>query len=154
MNKELTYEDILKLVPHRPPFLLVDSITDIGGDLSSAVGHKKVAEGAWFFDGHFPGKPIMPGVLIIEAMAQTAGALCSYKKIIKGEGKIGNETPETLFISIDAVRFRRPVLPNTDLELRVSEIYYDRRYISKYSGEATANGEQVAAGVFCAKHIL
>ena len=154
MREELTHEDVLKLIPHRHPFLLVDGLRNIADDLTSASGYKRVEEGAWFFEGHFPGKPIMPGVLIVEALAQTAGALCSYKKIMKSEGKLGNQPPETLFISIDSVRFKRPVLPNTDLELQVNEIYYDRRHISKYSGEAMVAGEQVAAGVFCAKHIL
>ncbi len=113
----LEISDILKLLPHRYPFLLVDRLIDIeGGD--RCTGIKNVTMNEPFFQGHFPDFPIMPGVLIIEGMAQTAGALC-----IHHANKDLNDNPNLVFfMSIDRARFRRPVVPGDVLHYKVDKI--------------------------------
>jgi len=149
----ITQEEIFKLIPHRPPFLLVDEVTELNQELTKALGVKKTNEGDWFFKGHFPGNPIMPGVLIIEALAQTGGILCSYKRRYLGEDK-GDTPPLTLFIAIDEVRFKKPVVPGDSLDLRVNEIYYNRHSISRYTCEAKVGNDAVASGILTAKYIV
>ena len=148
----ITQQQIFKLIPHRPPFLLVDEVTELNQDLTYAVGIKQTQKGDWFFEGHFPHNPIMPGVLIIEALAQTGGILCSHKRRQLGEDK-GNKPPLTLFVSIDQVRFKKPVVPGDTLRLGVQEIYYNRHSISKYKCEAKVGSEVAASGILCAKYI-
>ena len=94
----------MKLLPHRYPFLLVDKIVEMDGD-NSAVGIKNVTINEPFFQGHFPDFPVMPGVLLIEGMAQTAGALCVATLAANYEPQL------VYFMSIDRARFRRPVVP-------------------------------------------
>lgn len=109
----LDIQRLLKLLPHRYPFLLVDRIVDIDGD-RSATGIKNVTINEPHFQGHFPEQPVMPGVLIIEAMAQTAGAICLHS--------MGNGMPSLVyFMTIDKAKFRRPVVPGDRLELRVTK---------------------------------
>src|SRR5271165_1469564 len=139
MPKELRTADILqilKLLPHRYPFLLVDKIVDMDGD-SSATGIKNVTINEPFFQGHFPNFPVMPGVLLIEGMAQTAGALCvsSLKE---------NYEPQLVyFMAIDRARFRKPVLPG-------DTVYYhmvkrrNRGRVWRFEGKAKVNGQLVA----------
>ena len=104
---------ILKLLPHRYPFLMVDRIVDIDGDVS-AIGVKNVTANEPHFQGHFPDNPVMPGVLIIEGMAQTAGAICTLSR--------GGETPALVyFMTIDSAKFRKPVLPGDVLEYHVKQ---------------------------------
>lgn len=126
---------ILHLLPHRYPFLLVDKIVDIRGD-ESAVGIKNVTFNEPHFLGHFPDQPVMPGVLIIEAMAQTAGAICIHK--------MGAEKPSLVyFMTIDNAKFRRPVVPGDRLELRVSKLK-QRSNIWRYACEGIVDGVKVA----------
>ena len=112
MNISLQSADIQKLLsilPHRYPFLLIDKIIDIDGD-NSATGIKNVTINEPHFQGHFPGQPIMPGVLIIEAMAQTAGAISIMAN--------GFDTPSIVyFMTIDNAKFRKPVVPGARLEI-------------------------------------
>ncbi len=126
---------LLRLLPHRYPFLLVDKIIDISGD-DSAIGIKNVTMNEPHFQGHFPEHPVMPGVLIIEAMAQTAGAICI--------NKIGGEKPSLVyFMTIDNAKFRRPVVPGDRLELHVSKLK-QRGNIWRYGCKGIVDGIKVA----------
>lgn len=126
---------ILRLLPHRYPFLLVDKIVDIRGD-DSAVGIKNVTFNEPHFQGHFPDQPVMPGVLIIEAMAQTAGAICIHN--------MGTEKPSLVyFMTIDNAKFRRPVVPGDRLELHVSKLK-QRSGIWRFACEGIVDGARVA----------
>lgn len=128
-------KELFKLLPHRYPFLLIDRIKDVDSDMS-AVGIKNVTFNEPHFAGHFPDDPIMPGVLIVEAMAQTAGAICA-KKNSEGEPKL------VYFMTIDGAKFRRPVVPGDVLELRV-EKKKQRGNIFKYHCEAYVDEEKAA----------
>lgn len=126
---------VMKLLPHRYPFLLVDRIIDIDGD-NSAVGIKNVTINEPHFQGHFPGQPVMPGVLIIEAMAQTAGAICIHKR--------GSNSPSIVyFMTIDNAKFRKPVLPGDRLEIHVKKLK-QRGTIWRFACEAMVDGAKVA----------
>lgn len=132
---EVSILELFKLLPHRYPFLLIDKIVDIDKDLS-ATGIKNVTFNEPHFAGHFPGQPIMPGVLIVEAMAQTAGAICAREH---SEG----ETRLVYFMSIDGVKFRKPVVPGDVLKLHVVQTKH-RRGIFKYSCIARVEDNKVA----------
>ncbi len=127
--------DLFKLLPHRYPFLLIDRIERIDGD-NFAVGIKNVTVNEPHFTGHFPDAPIMPGVLIIEAMAQTAGAITAR---IHSEGK----RKLVYFMTIDEVRFRKPVTPGDRLELHVVKTK-QRGSIFKFDCHAEVDGQKVA----------
>ncbi len=131
----LDVQELMKLLPHRYPFLLIDKIVDIDGN-DSAVGIKNVTFNEPHFTGHFPGQPTMPGVLIIEAMAQTAGAIC-----INAE----NEGRPALvyFMTIDKAKFRRPVVPGDRLEIHVKK-EKQRRSIFRFACVAMVDGAKVA----------
>lgn len=126
---------LLKLLPHRYPFLLVDRIIEIDGD-NSAIGIKNVTFNEPHFQGHFPGHPVMPGVLIIEAMAQTAGAICIKKTA-------GDQPALVYFMTIDNAKFRRPVVPGDRIEIRVTKLK-QRGNIWRFACEATVEGAKVA----------
>jgi 3-hydroxyacyl-[acyl-carrier-protein] dehydratase len=136
-NKEaVTYldtEGILRLLPHRYPFLLVDRIKDICGD-ESCIGIKAVTINEPFFPGHFPGKPVMPGVLLLEGMAQSAGAIVMLSW--------GGQAPEVYFLTIDKAKFRRPVRPGDVVEYHMKKTAH-RRTMWWYRGEAKVGGEVV-----------
>jgi 3-hydroxyacyl-[acyl-carrier-protein] dehydratase len=126
---------LMQILPHRYPFLLIDKVIDIDGD-NSATGIKNVTINEPHFNGHFPGKPIMPGVLIIEAMAQTAGALALYARGVESQALV-------YFMSIDGAKFRKPVVPGDQLRIHVKKIKR-RGGLMKYACEAMVDGAKVA----------
>ena len=124
-------EAIQRILPHRYPFLLVDRILELEPD-RRVVGLKNVTANEPFFAGHFPGRPVMPGVLIVEALAQTAGVL------------MGDESGLIpMFMGIDKARFRRPVTPGDQLRLEV-EVLRRRRNVARVSGRAFVGDNLVA----------
>ena len=147
MNEiNLDYNQILKLIPHRLPFLLIDRVENLVPD-TSAVGIKSVTVTEPHFAGHFPNYPVMPGVLIIEAMAQTAGCLVSYTE---GYGsKKSSEGKLVYFASIDSAKFRKPVRPGEILSLYIEKIR-GRGTLWKFSGTAKVNGSVVSECTFSA----
>ena len=138
-SKTLESADIAKVMqalPHRYPFLMVDRIRDIDGD-DSGVGIKNVTFNEPHFQGHFPGHPVMPGVLLIEGMAQTAGALCVLAQGLSGPPKL------VYFMTIDNAKFRKPVVPGDTVEYHVRKIRR-RSNIWKFAAEARVAGVKVA----------
>jgi 3-hydroxyacyl-[acyl-carrier-protein] dehydratase len=127
---------VLQLLPHRYPFLLVDRIIEMDGD-RSAVGIKNVTINEAFFQGHFPTFPVMPGVLLIEGMAQTAGALCVSNLDEEYEPSL------VFFMAIDRARFRRPVVPGDTVHFHMSKIR-NRGRVWRFRGEAKVEGQLVA----------
>lgn len=127
-------KEILTLLPHRYPFLLIDKIVDIDDD-KSAVGIKNVTVNEPQFTGHFPDQPIMPGVLLIEGMAQTAGAICARKT--------RSGTNLVYFMTIDNARFRKPVVPGDRVEFHVLK-QKQRGNIWKFHCDAKVDGQLVA----------
>lgn len=133
----LEADDIEQIIPHRYPFLLVDRVIELE-DGKRAVGLKNVSANEWFFEGHFPGRRVMPGVLIVEALAQVAAVA-----LLKGVEMAG-KTP--LFGGIEAMRFRRPVRPGDQLRLEFT-LQKQRGPIGKGSVRATVEGQLAAEGV-------
>jgi len=131
----LDTKKIMELLPHRYPFLLVDRILSVEPG-KRIVGLKNVTINEPFFQGHFPGHPIMPGVLIIEAMAQVGGVYA----LVNGE--VG-EDKVTYFVGIDKAKFRRPVVPGDSLQLEL-ELMGERRGIYTFSGKGFVDGKLVA----------
>ncbi len=127
---------IMKLLPHRYPFLLIDKMIDMDGE-TSGTAIKNVTINEPFFQGHFPGKPVMPGVLLIEAMAQAAGALVLNHLGEAHAGKL------VFFMSIDKARFRKPVLPGDQVRFHV-KLTNKRAPVWKYWAEAHVDGKKVA----------
>jgi len=135
----MNIQEIQKLLPHRYPFLLVDRIIDIEPNVK-AVGIKNVTINEPFFQGHFPDHPIMPGVLIVEAMAQVSGIL-SFKS-----GAQGNTV---YFMSIEKAKFRKPVVPGDQLRFEVT-VLKNRNKVWKFSGQAFVDDNLVAEAEFTA----
>jgi len=139
---ELDIKQIMEMIPHRYPFLLIDKMRDIYAE-EKAIGIKNVSMNEPFFQGHFPDNPIMPGVLLIEAMAQTAGVTVMC----------GQENSETermvLFMSVDSARFRKPVVPGDVVELHVEKIR-SKRNVWKFKGKAIVDGVLKAEAIFTA----
>ena len=133
---------IQKLLPHRYPFLLVDRVTEFEPD-TRIRAIKNVSINEAFFNGHFPGAPVMPGVLIVEALAQTAGVLAMRTLGDAGKGKL------VYFMAIENAKFRSPVEPGVLLELKV-EFVQNRGRISKFAGRAEIAGKLVAEASFTA----
>ncbi len=129
-------QEIMSILPHAYPFLLVDRILEVEPG-KRVVGIKNVTYNESFFPGHFPGRPIMPGVLIVEAMAQTAGILV-FKSLPKEQFKTS-----VYFLGIDNVRFRKPVIPGDQLRLEL-EITKHRQSIWGFKGKALVDGNLVA----------
>ncbi len=134
---------IMQLLPHRYPFLLIDRIEEIDADISG-VGVKNVTFNEPQFQGHFPAQPVMPGVMIIEAMAQTAGAMCVNTR------PAGSGAPKLVyFMTIDECKFRKPVVPGDVMKLHMSKLR-QRRNMWWFRGEARVSGELVAEAVISA----
>lgn len=134
--KSLDIGHIMKLIPHRYPFLLIDRIIEMDGD-QSAIGIKNVTINEHFFQGHFPTHPVMPGVLLIEGMAQTAGALCVANLQESYEPSL------VYFMAIDKARFRRPVVPGDTVYYHMKKIR-NRGRVWRFKGEAKVDGKIVA----------
>src|SRR5262249_14978480 len=127
---------LLKALPHRYPFLMVDRIIKINSD-ESAIGIKNVTANEPQFLGHFPGNPVFPGVLLIEGMAQTAGAICILSQME------GNKPSSVFFMTIDKAKFRKPVVPGDTVEYHVTKLAR-RKNMWWYRGEALVDGRLVA----------
>ena len=140
-NKSLGIEEIKRFLPHRHPFLLIDRVGNIV-PLESCTAYKNVSYDAWFFQGHFPNKPIMPGVLIIEAMAQAAGVLALYS--------VNNKGPDSvLFASINNARFKKQVVPGDTLRIEV-KVIQRRAKIWKFEAQAYIKDELADEAEFTA----
>ena len=133
---QIDINSIKELIPHRYPFLLIDGIQTLTPD-ESATGIKNVSVNEPFFEGHFPDRPVMPGVLIIESMAQTAGCLVVASLGKESEGKL------VYFMTIENARFRKPVVPGDRLVINVQKLR-SRGSVFKFSGKAFV-GEVLAA---------
>ena len=138
---KLVYKDILELIPHRPPFLFVDEVEIIKKG-EKGIGSKIFKENEYFFEGHFPGKPIVPGVIIVEAMAQTSGIVVSEKYREYKDKSV-------LFMSINKAKFRKPLLPN-------NKVYFEVNYLNKvknvykFYGIASSNNIKISEAEFSA----
>ncbi len=140
--EQLDIERVLELIPHRYPFLMIDRVVDLVRD-RHATGIKNVSINEAHFQGHFPRRPVMPGVLIIEAMAQTAAVLVVRTLGKEFEGKL------VYFMSVDNCRFRKPVFPGD--QMRVHVIKKRRRAnVWKFEAEVTVDGEAVAGATYAA----
>lgn len=133
---------IMKMIPHRYPILLVDRVLDIEPG-ESAVALKNVSMNEDIFNGHFPGAPVFPGVLIIEAIAQTSALLVVDTMGIDAEGKL------VYFMAIDDAKFRKPVIPGDQIKIHVNRIQ-NRRNVWKFKGEAMVDGKLCAEAVVTA----
>ena len=138
----LLHNDIIKLIPHRHPFLLIDKITDINLN-KSITGIKAVTFNEPYFPGHFPEHPVMPGVLILEGMAQTAACLVSYEHQSLSTDKL------VFFTGVDKAKFRKPVIPGCELFFKINFIT-SKRSLYKFNGEAFVGKELVASSEFSA----
>ena len=138
----LLHNDIIKLIPHRHPFLLIDKITDINLN-KSITGIKAVTFNEPYFPGHFPEHPVMPGVLILEAMAQTAACLISYEYQSLSKNNL------VFFTGIDKAKFRKPVTPGCELFFKIYLIT-SKRSLYKFRGEAFVGEKLVASSEFSA----
>jgi len=149
MNLEVSQEgrtigiqEIMEMIPHRYPFLMIDKVVNVVPNVS-AVGVKNVTINEPFFQGHFPGHPIMPGVLIIEAMAQTSAVLVIQTMGEESEGKL------VYFMSVDQARFRKPVTPGDCLSITVTK-KQNRGPVWKFQGEARVGETLMAEATFAA----
>jgi 3-hydroxyacyl-[acyl-carrier-protein] dehydratase len=135
-------ERIKEMIPHRYPFLLIDRVVNMEAGVR-AVGIKNVTVNEPHFPGHFPSQAVMPGVLIVEAMAQTAATLVVYTLGAEAEGKL------VYFMSIDDARFRKPVVPGDQIHIH-TEVQRNRGNVWKFTGVAMVDGAKVAEATFSA----
>ena len=142
VTAEIDIQRIMQMIPHRYPFLLIDRVVNVVSG-ESAVGIKNVSINEGYFQGHFPQHPVMPGVLMIEAMAQTAAVLVVHTLGKEAEGKL------VYFMSIDNARFRRPVFPGDSLHIHVTKLR-NRGNVWKFEGRAEVDGHLHAEAVFAA----
>ena len=141
-NNELSLNEIKKLIPHREPMLLIDKVKIIK-PFEAAIGIKKIKKKDIYFKGHFPMKPIMPGVFIIEALAQTASVLVMHSLKMTSDDKL------VYFMSLENAKFRKPVVPNSTLILNVKKKQH-RGLVWKFSGEAIVGKAKVANATYSA----
>lgn len=141
-GKVIDLQTILRMIPHRPPFLFIDRVENLIAP-TSARGVKNVTMNEPFFAGHFPGQPIMPGVLIVEAMAQTAAVLVVEAQDLIDAGRL------VYFMTVDRTRFRAPVVPGDVLHLDV-ELIRNKANVWKFSGKGLVNGKLCAEAEFSA----
>jgi 3-hydroxyacyl-[acyl-carrier-protein] dehydratase len=139
---EIDRQRIMEMIPHRDPFLMIDRVIDVVAN-ERATGVKNVSPDEYYFRGHFPTRPVMPGVLIIEAMAQTAAVLVVHTLGPASEGKL------VYFMSVDNARFRRPVVPGNVLHVQVTK-QRNRGNVWKFEGKAKVGGQLAAEAVFAA----
>jgi 3-hydroxyacyl-[acyl-carrier-protein] dehydratase len=139
---DIDIERILEMIPHRYPFLMIDRLVDVVANIG-ATGIKNVSINEPYFQGHFPGRPVMPGVLIIEAMAQTAAVLVVHTLGPDAEGKL------VYFMTIDDARFRKPVMPGNALHVHVRK-KQSRNNVWKFEAEAKVHGAVVAQATYAA----
>ncbi len=137
MSNKLNKEQIKSLLPHREPMLLIDELTNII-KLKSATAVVNVTKDSFFVQGHFPGEPVMPGVLIVEAFGQAAAALTAA-----GIDKSTYENKLVFLMTVDKARFRNPVIPDCKLELNIEAVRSHGR-VWKYKGEAIVDGRKMA----------
>lgn len=144
VDQPLTFDTlaIMKMIPHRYPFLMIDCVKDVIVN-QQAVGIKNVTIGDYFFQGHFPSRPVMPGVLIIEAMAQTAAVLVVHSLGSASEGRL------VYFMSVEEAKFRKPVFPGSEMHLQVTKLQ-NRRNVWKFRGEAYVDRQLMAEATFAA----
>jgi 3-hydroxyacyl-[acyl-carrier-protein] dehydratase len=135
-------ERVMAMIPHRYPFLMIDRVVDVVAN-EGCVGIKNVSINEPFFQGHFPSRPVMPGVLIIEAMAQTSAVLVVHTLGADSEGKL------VYFMSVDGARFRKPVGPGDQLRVHVRK-ERSRGNVWKFSAEAKVDGQLVAEATYAA----
>ena len=143
MSTSLTKDQIKELLPHRDPMLLLDGLVDIK-KLKSATAIVNVTKESFFVQGHFPGQPVMPGVLIVEAFGQAAAALTAH-----GLDKSTYENKLVFLMSVEKARFRNPVIPNCKLELKIEAIRSHGR-VWKYKGEAFVEKVKMADAMWSA----
>ena len=139
---QIDIQRIMKMIPHRHPFLMIDKVVDVVAN-QPATGIKNVSINENYFRGHFPARPVMPGVLIIEAMAQTAAVLVVHTLGPEAEGKL------VYFMSVDNARFRRPVFPGDRLDVHVTK-QRNRGNVWKFEGQAKVGDNVMAEAVFAA----
>jgi len=139
---EIGIHRIMEMIPHRHPFLMIDRVVDVVAN-QRAIGIKNLTKNEYYFQGHFPARPVMPGVLIIEAMAQTAAVLVVHTLGPESEGKL------VYFMSVDNARFRRPVFPPSQLEIYVTK-QRNRGNVWKFEGRAKIGEDVMAEAVFAA----
>jgi 3-hydroxyacyl-[acyl-carrier-protein] dehydratase len=142
MVAEIDIQRIMQMIPHRYPFLLIDRVVNVVSG-ESAVGIKNVSINEGYFQGHFPQHPVMPGVLMIEAMAQTAAVLVVHTLGPESEGKL------VYFMSVDSARFRHPVFPGDQLQVRVVR-KQNRGSVWKFEGRAMVGEKLMAEATFAA----
>jgi len=141
-SKTIDIQRIMQMIPHRYPFLMVDKVIDVVPH-EGATGVKNVTASEPHFQGHFPERPIMPAVLIIESMAQTAAVVVVETLGPNAEGKL------VYFMSVDSARFRRPVVPGDTLMVHVKK-ERSRGNVWRFNGEAKVNGQLMAEATFSA----
>lgn len=141
-NESIDINKVMERIPHRYPFIMIDRVVELE-PYERAVGLKCVSMGEPHFQGHFPGKPIMPGVLIVESMAQTAAVMVVSSLGPESEGKL------VYFMSVDEAKFRRPVVPGDTMMVHVSK-KQQRGPVWKFHGEAKVNGKVCAEATFAA----
>ena len=137
MGEELTIHEIMKILPHRYPFLLVDKVLDYDLEKGYLIGQKNLTMNEFYFQGHFPGNPIMPGVLVLEALAQASGIFVWLK---------GHQEKIAYLLNLADVKFRRPILPGDRLELRCEGLHLTGKG-GRFSAKAEVKGQVAAEAV-------